>query len=175
VCRLNLRRAHLEIRAHANFGLRSWRFLSRSRVFYRDLGVTQALEIAHFAGLRSRGSRHRVPFVASLFGPESPAQGRPSVRFRPLMHRKISALRRKIGATCPVAGWLCAPLPAACPPPGAETLARSCQAPRGAPVFRSNAMLFRSNGVFSIAVRTQQRVETNRFPFRRKAERDTCP
>src|SRR5208282_3759907 len=42
------------IRAHTDFGLLSRTFLSRSRIFYRDLGVTQAIEIADFAGSRSR-------------------------------------------------------------------------------------------------------------------------
>jgi hypothetical protein len=57
--------------------------------------------------------------------------------------------------------------------PSASVTAAYPGPPHRIRTFRPNAALFRSNGVVSAPMRTREVIETNRYPFRLNAERDT--
>ncbi len=137
--------------------------------------------------------------VAFRFGPEFPDQSRPALPFRPPLLRKKAALLWKFGTLARRQSTTPAAHPAAVgrprrshrgrvtgghtrPPgcarrplahPSASVTAAFQGPPQQIRTFRPNAALFRSNGVVSAPMRTREVIETNRYPFRPNAERDT--
>jgi hypothetical protein len=57
--------------------------------------------------------------------------------------------------------------------PSASVTAAYPGPPHRTRTFRPDAALFRSNGVISTPMRTREVIETNRYPFRPNAERDS--